>query len=120
MIPQWIREHNEQADSYGGIAGLAGLSGALKNVYSQFRKVAFPKLTPLLSQVRKSRSPQRYGGKALFFDVVLSKHAPPGHLYVLPNQGTIVVPNQTIKAGLVSLPVIQNPHRGMITGVTIL
>lgn len=123
MIPQWIREHNERADSYGGFAGLAGLSGALKNVYAAFRTAAFPKLTPLLAQVRKQPPTKaKWGGQGVFFDVVVSRHLPQDHLYVLPDQGTIVVPNLTLKRSYVSLnlPVIPNVNRGMVTGITLL
>lgn len=115
MIPQWIREHNAQC-------GGPTVAQVVRLMARAFSLPAFPKLTPLLSQVRKSSAPSKWGGQGIFWDVVISKHAPPGQVYVLPNQGTIVVPNTAIKRAYVNLnnlPVIQNPQRGMITGITL-
>lgn len=53
------------------------IAGALKNVYASFRVNAFPKLTPLLAQVKKG-SPggpesMKWGGNGVFWDVVLTR-----------------------------------------------
>lgn len=53
------------------------ITGALKNVYESFRINAFPKLTVLLSQVKRARpgGPERmtWGGNGVFWDVVLDR-----------------------------------------------
>lgn len=53
------------------------ISGNLKNVYEDFRINAFPKLTPLLSQIKKSRpgGPERmkWAGNGVYWDVVLTR-----------------------------------------------
>lgn len=53
---------------------LAVFTPVLKNVYLPFRKKAFPILTPLLAQVKKS-GPDRvtYAGNDLFFDVKVGR-----------------------------------------------
>ena len=53
------------------------ISGVLKNIYEQFRVNAFPKLTPLLAQIKKSKpgGPERmqWGGNGVYWDVVLTR-----------------------------------------------
>ena len=53
------------------------ISGALKNLYADFRINAFPILTPLLSQVKKGRpgGPERmrWGGNGVYWDVQLTR-----------------------------------------------
>lgn len=55
----------------------ADISGVLKRVYESYRINAFPKLTPLLAQVKKGTpgGPERmqWGGEGVFFDVVLTR-----------------------------------------------
>ncbi len=55
----------------------ANIDGVLKNVYESFRINAFPKLTPLLAQVKKGKSggPERmtWGGNGVYWDVVLTR-----------------------------------------------
>lgn len=53
------------------------ISGVLKNVYESFRINAFPKLTPLLAQLKKAKpgGPERmqWGGNGVFWDVALTR-----------------------------------------------
>lgn len=53
------------------------ISGVLKNIYASFRINAFPKLTPLLANVKKGRpgGPERmrWGGNGVYWDVMLSR-----------------------------------------------
>lgn len=53
------------------------ISGVLKNVYESFRINAFPKLTPLLANIKKSKpgGPERmqWGGNGVFWDVALTR-----------------------------------------------
>mgnify|MGYP001240421014 CR=1 FL=1 len=53
------------------------ISGVLKNIYASFRINAFPKLTPLLAQLKKGKAggPERmqWGGNGVFFDVILDR-----------------------------------------------
>lgn len=53
------------------------ISGVLKNIYASFRINAFPKLTPLLANVKKGKpgGPERmqWGGNGVFFDVILDR-----------------------------------------------
>lgn len=53
------------------------ISGVLKNVYASFRINAFPKLTPLLANVKKGRpgGPERmrWGGNGVYWDVLLTR-----------------------------------------------
>lgn len=53
------------------------ISGVLKNVYENFRINAFPKLTPLLAQVKRAKAGGaerfRWGGNGVFWDVVLTR-----------------------------------------------
>lgn len=53
------------------------ISGVLKNVYEDFRINAFPKLTPLLAQLKKGKpgGPERmkWGGNGVYWDVVLTR-----------------------------------------------
>lgn len=53
------------------------IAGALKNVYASFRVNAFPKLTPLLAQVKKGTpggpESMKWGGNGVFWDVVLTR-----------------------------------------------
>lgn len=53
------------------------ISGALKNIYENFRINAFPKLTPLLANLKKGKAggPEnmRFGGNGVFWDVVLTR-----------------------------------------------
>lgn len=53
------------------------ISGVLKRVYESYRINAFPKLTPLLAQVKKGTpgGPERmqWGGEGVYFDVVLTR-----------------------------------------------
>lgn len=55
----------------------ADVSGVLKNVYESYRINAFPKLTPLLANVKKGvpGGPERmqWGGNGVFWDVVLDR-----------------------------------------------
>ncbi|HUT86460.1 MAG TPA: hypothetical protein VMX15_00030 [Candidatus Heimdallarchaeota archaeon] len=55
----------------------ADISGVLKNVYENFRINAFPRLTPLLAQLKKGKpgGPERmqWGGNGVFWDVVLTR-----------------------------------------------
>lgn len=55
------------------------LTGLLKNVYSQFREKVQNLVTPLLAQLEKGRSGgprnMRWGGKNVFFDVVVGRPA---------------------------------------------
>lgn len=53
------------------------ISGVLKNVYESFRINAFPKLTPLLAQLKKAKpgGPERmqWGGNGVYWDVALTR-----------------------------------------------
>lgn len=53
------------------------VAGALKNIYASFRVNAFPKLTPLLAQVKKGTpggpESMKWGGNGIFWDVVLTR-----------------------------------------------
>lgn len=53
------------------------VQGVLKNIYESFRINAFPKLTPLLANVKKARpgGPERmqWGGNGVYWDVVLTR-----------------------------------------------
>ena len=53
------------------------ISGVLKNIYASFRINAFPKLTPLLANVKKGKpgGPERmqWGGNGVYFDVILDR-----------------------------------------------
>lgn len=113
LVPQWIQDFNAECGDNSSVAGL------MQQVYSHFGRSLFPKISPL---VRAIGNPGRskWGGQGVFFDVVVSKHAPRGSLYVLPDQATIVVPNMEIKRSFVSLPVIQNKKHGVVYGMTIL
>ena len=57
----------------------AELTGLLKNVYSQFREKVQNLVTPLLAQLEKGRAGgprnMRWGGKNVFFDVVVGRPA---------------------------------------------
>lgn len=114
LVPQWIQDFNAECDQ--GVSGFA--ARLMQQVYRHFSRSLFPKISPLLQAASKPRK-SKWGGQGVFFDVVLSKHAPRGSLYVLPNQATIVVPDMPVKAHYLNLPVIQNPNHGMITGITL-
>lgn len=53
------------------------VQGVLKNIYESFRINAFPKLTPLLANVKKAKpgGPERmqWGGNGVYWDVVLTR-----------------------------------------------
>lgn len=53
------------------------ISGVLKNIYESFRINAFPKLTPLLAQLKKAKpgGPERmqWGGNGVYWDVMLTR-----------------------------------------------
>ena len=53
------------------------ISGVLKNIYESYRLNSFPKLTPLLAQLKKGKrgGPRnmRWGGNGVFWDVVLTR-----------------------------------------------
>lgn len=53
------------------------ISGVLKNIYESFRINAFPKLTPLLAQLKKAKpgGPERmqWGGNGVYWDVALTR-----------------------------------------------
>lgn len=53
------------------------ITGVLKNVYEAFRINLFPKLTPLMANVKKARpgGPERmqWGGNGVYWDVVLTR-----------------------------------------------
>lgn len=55
----------------------ADINGVLKNVYENFRINAFPRLTPLLAQLKKGTpgGPERmqWGGNGVYWDVVLTR-----------------------------------------------
>lgn len=55
----------------------ADITGVLKRVYESFRINAFPKLTPLLANVKKASpgGPERmtWGGEGVYFDVMLTR-----------------------------------------------
>lgn len=55
----------------------ADITGVLKRVYESYRVNVFPKLTPLLAQVKKGRpgGPERmqWGGEGVFWDVILTR-----------------------------------------------
>lgn len=55
----------------------ADITGVLKNVYEDFRINAFPKLTPLLANLKKGKpsGPERmkWGGNGVYWDVVLTR-----------------------------------------------
>lgn len=54
----------------------ASVAGALKNVYSKFRKQVFPILTPLLANMKSLKpgmNSARWGGNGIYFDVVLTR-----------------------------------------------
>lgn len=103
MIPAWLVEFNEEADS-------GGVSGSLTGFYTAFRRVMFP-LTSLLQSVRKTNP--KWGGQGVFFDVVLTRYAPKGMVFVLPPPSFSGVRKDFVT----NLPVIDNPNRGIITGI---
>lgn len=53
------------------------ITGVLKNIYESFRINAFPKLTPLLANLKKAKpgGPERmtWGGNGVYWDVVLTR-----------------------------------------------
>lgn len=55
----------------------ADITGVLKRVYESYRVNVFPKLTPLLAQVKKGTpgGPERmqWGGEGVFWDVILTR-----------------------------------------------
>lgn len=59
------------------LIGNADITGVLKNIYESFRINAFPKLTPLLANLKKAKpgGPERmtWGGNGVFWDVVLTR-----------------------------------------------